>query len=168
MALNITSENYKNNCIGMDNGGLQPSGNYTLDTMRLNNGAPTRKNGNSDEISYDNEGKENPWQDRVVSTDNGVTQTFTTARDGTYFALHGTTVETDIDNGTNIGDVTESGNFHYVGPQTNVTTDNGNYEWTKDGQVVEAETEGATGQNTRTSKINEIYMVGSVNAMSAR
>ena len=164
MALVISSDNYKNNNIGPDNGGLQPKDLSQLNNMRLNNGAPTR-NGENDVINYDNSKKENPWQDRVVSTDNGVTATYTTARDKTYFALHGTQDASDIDNNTEIGNVTQTGNFHYVAPQNKVVTDNNNYSWDDQGT---SETEDDVKTNDRISGINQIYQVGSVNAMSAR
>lgn len=166
MALVIDSENYKNNNIGPDNGGLQPLDTSQVANMRLNNGAPTRNGINNDVINYDNNGKENPWQDRVVSTGNNTAATYTTARDATYFALHGTTDTTDFDNNTAVGNVTEEGKFHYVGPQTAVKTDDDNYIWDET-EVSEGETPTPVG-NERTSEINKIYMVGSVNAMSAR
>ena len=163
MALVISSENYKNNNIGPDNGGLQPKDASQLKNMRLNNGAPSR-NGENDVINYDNGGEKNPWQDRVVSTENETTTTYTTARDATYFALHGTSNENDIDNNTEIGSVTKTGNFHYVAPQNKVVTDDNNYIWDEKGTE---ETEDDV-KVDRISQINQIYQVGSVNAMSAR
>ena len=67
MALNITSENFKDNEIGKGDGGIQPSATKTTAGMRLNNGAPARVGAN-DNISYDNAGKENPFLDRVISS----------------------------------------------------------------------------------------------------
>lgn len=165
MALIIKSENFKNNNIGQDNGGLQPGDVSVLAKMRLNNGAPTRNGNNNDEISYDNEGKQNLFQDRVVSSDNGVTTTYATARDTSYFALHSTKDTSDIDNETELGNVTQEGNFHYVAPQNHVTTDKANYSWSSEGTT---EDENEEPKNNRTAAINQIYMVGSVNAMSAR
>ena len=67
MALKITSDNFEDNEIGKGDGGIQPSATETTVGMRLNNGAPSR-NKNDDEISYDNAGKENPFLDRVISS----------------------------------------------------------------------------------------------------
>lgn len=167
MALVISSENYKNNNIGPDDGGLQPRDASQLKNMRLNNGAPTRNSSNNDVINYDNKGEENLFQDRVVSTDNGVNTTYTTARDATYFALHGTKDSSDIDNNTEIGNVTEVGKFHYVAPQNKVVTDSSKVVWDDKG-TEEDESDDTFNNEGRLSEINKIYMVGSVNAMSAR
>lgn len=145
MALRISSENFTNNEIGAGNGGIQPSDTSSLKGMRLNNGAPTRNGTNDDVINYDNAGKSNPFQDRVVSSKQGDEVSYTTARDTKFFELIDRE-GSDQDNGTQLGNVTMNGEYHYVAPKTGITVDNEN----------------------RRSKINEIYMVGSVNAMSAR
>ena len=148
MALKITSENFKDNEIGAGNGGIQPSATSDIDGMRLNNGAPARK-GNDDEISYDNAGKENPFLDRVISSKQDATTTYVNARNTSAFELIDRSGYIN-DNGTPLGSVTSSGSFHYVKPGDTSTT-------------------GTTATATsRKSKIEEIYMVGSVNAMSAR
>lgn len=174
MALKINNGTFTNNQIGMDNGGLQPTndGNYGLGKMRLNNGAPTRNGSNDDVIDYNNNNSseasddKNFYQDRVISTTNDETTTYVTARDANYFALHNTPITTDLDNNTDIGNVTETGKFHYVGPQTKVSTDSANYVWDDKGTT--EDTSDDTNANSRISEINKIYMVGSVNAMSAR
>lgn len=146
MALVISSENFKDNEIGAGNGGIQPSEVNSLNGMRLNNGAPTRNGTNDDVINYDNNGKENPFQDRVVSSKQGENTSYTFARNGRAFELIDREAYED-DNGTQLGNVTLSGEFHYVAPKTNITTDNA---------------------GKRKAEIEKIYMVGSVNAMSAR
>ena len=146
MALVISSENFKDNEIGAGNGGIQPSEVNSLNGMRLNNGAPTRNGTNDDVINYDNNGKENPFQDRVVSSKQGENTSYTFARNGRAFELIDREAYED-DNGTQLGNVTLSGEFHYVAPKTNITTDNA---------------------DKRKAEIEKIYMVGSVNAMSAR
>ena len=148
MALNITSENFKDNEIGAGNGGIQPSDTSGIDGMRLNNGAPSR-NGNDDEISYDNAGKENPFLDRVISSKQDATTTYVSARNTSAFELIDRSDYTN-DNGTPLGSVTSSGSFHYVKPGDTSTT------------------ETTTTATSRKSEIEKIYMVGSVNAMSAR
>lgn len=148
MALEITSDNFKDNEIGKGDGGIQPSATKTTAGMRLNNGAPSR-NGNDDEISYDNAGKENPFLDRVISSNQNETTTYVNARNTSAFELIDRSDYTN-DNGTPLGSVTSSGSFHYVKPGDASTTET---------------TATAT---SRKSKIEEIYMVGSVNAMSAR
>ena len=148
MALEITSENFKDNEIGKGDGGIQPSATKTAAGMRLNNGAPSR-NGNDDEISYDNAGKENPFLDRVISSNQNNTTTYVNARNTSAFELIDRSDYTN-DNGTPLGSVTSSGSFHYVKPGDTSTTE------TK-----------ATA-TSRKSEIEKIYMVGSVNAMSAR
>lgn len=148
MALNITSENFKDNEIGVGNGGIQPSDTSGIEGMRLNNGAPSR-NGNDDEISYDNAGKENPFLDRVISSTQNNTTTYVNARNTSAFELIDRSDYTN-DNGTPLGSVTSSGSFHYVKPGDTSTTET---------------TATAT---SRKSEIEKIYMVGSVNAMSAR
>lgn len=153
MALKITSDNFKDNEIGKGDGGIQPSATITTEGMRLNNGAPARK-GTDDEISYDNAGKKNPFLDRVISSNQNDTTTYVNARNTNAFELidrkniDGTDYTND--NGTPLGSVTSSGSFHYVKPGDTSTTET---------------TETAA---SRKSKIEEIYMVGSVNAMSAR
>lgn len=173
MALIISSENIKDNVIGQGNGGLQPATSYKNGdgSMRLNNGAPVRNGENSDVINYENNSSsveydsKNMYQDRVIaSVQNEKTNTIS-ARDETYFALHGTTSETDIDNGTELGNVTPTNSFHYVGPQSLVTTDDSTYSW-KDGKVSVVDDDDTAA--SRTEKINQIYMVGSVNVLSAR
>ena len=153
MALEITSKNFKDNEIGKGDGGIQPSATKTTAGMRLNNGAPSRS-GNDDEISYDNAGKENPFLDRVISSNQNNTTTYVNARNTSAFELIDRKNEdgTDYtnDNGTQLGNVTLSGSFHYVKPGDTSTT------------------ETTSTANSRKSKIEEIYMVGSVNAMSAR
>ena len=153
MALNITSKNFKDNEIGAGNGGIQPSDTSDIDGMRLNNGAPARV-GSNDNISYDNAGKENSFLDRVISSKQDATTTYVSARNTSAFELIDRKNEngTDYtnDNGTPLGSVTSSGSFHYVKPGDTSTTET---------------TATAT---SRKSKIEEIYMVGSVNAMSAR
>ena len=146
MALKISSENFKNNEIGAGNGGIQPSETSNLKGMRLNNGAPTRNGTNDDIINYDNGGKENPFQDRVIASKQGDTTSYTTARNTKFFELIDRE-GSDDDNGTQLGNVTMSGGFHYVAPQANITTDDA---------------------DKRKTEIEQIYMVGSVNAMSAR
>ena len=150
MALKITSDNFKDNEIGKGDGGIQPSATKTTEGMRLNNGAPARK-GNDDEISYDNIGKENPFLDRVISSNQNNTTTYVNARNTSAFELIDRKNEDGSDytndNGTPLGSVTLSGEFHYVAPKTNITTDNA---------------------DKRKAEIEKIYMVGSVNAMSAR
>lgn len=148
MALEITSKNFKDNEIGKGDGGIQPSATKTTAGMRLNNGAPSR-NGNDDEISYDNAGKENPFLDRVISSNQNDTTTYVNARNTSAFELIDRSYYTN-DNGTPLGSVTSSGSFHYVKPGDTSTTE------TK-----------ATA-TSRKSEIEKIYMVGSVNAMSAR
>lgn len=148
MALEITSENFKDNEIGKGDGGIQPSATKTTAGMRLNNGAPSR-NGNDDEISYDNAGKENPFLDRVISSNQNNTTTYVNARNTSAFELIDRSDYTN-DNGTPLGSVTSSGRFHYVKPGDTSTTET---------------TATAT---SRKSEIEKIYMVGSVNAMSAR
>ena len=148
MALEITSENFKDNEIGKGDGGIQPSATKTTAGMRLNNGAPSR-NGNDDEISYDNAGKENPFLDRVISSTQNNTTTYVNARNTSAFELIDRSDYTN-DNGTPLGSVTSSGSFHYVKPGDTSTTET---------------TATAT---SRKSEIEKIYMVGSVNAMSAR
>lgn len=148
MALEITSENFKDNEIGKGDGGIQPSATKTTAGMRLNNGAPSR-NGNDDEISYDNAGKENPFLDRVISSNQNNTTTYVKARNTSAFELIDRSDYTN-DNGTPLGSVTSSGSFHYVKPGDTSTTET---------------TATAT---SRKSEIEKIYMVGSVNAMSAR
>ena len=147
MALEITSENFKDNEIGKGDGGIQPSATKTTAGMRLNNGAPSR-NGNDDEISYDNAGKENPFLDRVISSTQNNT-TYVNARNTSAFELIDRSDYTN-DNGTPLGSVTSSGSFHYVKPGDTSTT------------------ETTATANSRKSEIEKIYMVGSVNAMSAR
>ncbi len=146
MALKISSENFKNNEIGAGNGGIQPSETSNLKGMRLNNGAPTRNGTNDDIINYDNSGKENPFQDRVIASKQGNETSYTTARNTKFFELIDRE-GSDDDNGTQLGNVTLSGSFHYVAPQANITTDDA---------------------DKRKTEIEQIYMVGSVNAMSAR
>lgn len=148
MALEITSENFKDNEIGKGDGGIQPSATKTTAGMRLNNGAPSR-NGDDDEISYDNAGKENPFLDRVISSTQNNTTTYVNARNTSAFELIDRSDYTN-DNGTPLGSVTSSGSFHYVKPGDTSTTET---------------TATAT---SRKSEIEKIYMVGSVNAMSAR
>lgn len=148
MALEITSENFKDNEIGKGDGGIQPSATKTTAGMRLNNGAPSR-NGNDDEISYDNAGKENPFLDRVISSNQNNTTTYVNARNTSAFELIDRSDYTN-DNGTPLGSVTSSGSFHYVKPGDTSTT------------------ETTTTATSRKSEIEKIYMVGSVNAMSAR
>ena len=148
MALKITSDNFKDNEIGKGDGGIQPSATKTTAGMRLNNGAPSR-NGNDDEISYDNAGKENPFLDRVISSNQNNTTTYVNARNTSAFELIDRSDYTN-DNGTPLGSVTSSGSFHYVKPGDTSTT----------------ETTATT--TSRKSEIEKIYMVGSVNAMSAR
>lgn len=148
MALEITSGNFKDNEIGKGDGGIQPSATKTTAGMRLNNGAPSR-NGNDDEISYDNAGKENPFLDRVISSKQNATTTYVSARNTSAFELIDRSDYTN-DNGTPLGSVTSSGSFHYVKPGDTSTTET---------------TATAT---SRKSEIEKIYMVGSVNAMSAR
>lgn len=148
MALEITSENFKDNEIGKGDGGIQPSATKTTAGMRLNNGAPSR-NGDDDEISYDNAGKENPFLDRVISSNQNNTTTYVNARNTSAFELIDRSDYTN-DNGTPLGSVTSSGSFHYVKPGDTSTT----------------ETTAIT--TSRKSEIEKIYMVGSVNAMSAR
>lgn len=148
MALEITSKNFKDNEIGKGDGGIQPSATKTTAGMRLNNGAPSR-NGNDDEISYDNAGKENPFLDRVISSKQNATTTYVSARNTSAFELIDRSDYTN-DNGTPLGSVTSSGSFHYVKPGDTSTTET---------------TATAT---SRKSEIEKIYMVGSVNAMSAR
>ena len=148
MALEITSENFKDNEIGKGDGGIQPSATKTTAGMRLNNGAPSR-NGNDDEISYDNAGKENPFLDRVISSNQNNTTTYVNARNTSAFELIDRSNYTN-DNGTPLGSVTSSGSFHYVKPGDTSTT------------------ETKTTATSRKSEIEKIYMVGSVNAMSAR
>ena len=148
MALEITSENFKDNEIGKGDGGIQPSATKTTAGMRLNNGAPSR-NGNDDEISYDNAGKENPFLDRVISSTQNNTTTYVNARNTSAFELIDRSDYTN-DNGTPLGSVTSSGSFHYVKPgDTSIT-------------------ETTATATSRKSEIEKIYMVGSVNAMSAR
>ena len=148
MALKITSDNFKNNEIGKGDGGIQPSATKTTEGMRLNNGAPTR-NGNEDKISYDNAENENPFLDRVISSKQDDTTTYVNARNTSAFELIDRSNYTN-DNGTPLGSVTSSGSFHYVKPGDTSTTET---------------TSTAT---SRKSEIEKIYMVGSVNAMSAR
>lgn len=148
MALEITSENFKDNEIGKGDGGIQPSATKTTAGMRLNNGAPSR-NGNDDEISYDNAGKENPFLDRVISSNQNNTTTYVNARNTSAFELIDRSDYTN-DNGTPLGSVTSSGSFHYV----------------KSGDTSTTETTATA--TSRKSEIEKIYMVGSVNAMSAR
>lgn len=148
MALKITSDNFKDNEIGKGDGGIQPSATKTTAGMRLNNGAPSRK-GNDDEISYDNAGKENPFLDRVISSNQNETTTYVKARNTSAFELIDRNNYTN-DNGTPLGSVTSSGSFHYVKPGDTSTT------------------ETTTTVSSRKSEIEKIYMVGSVNAMSAR
>lgn len=148
MALEITSENFKDNEIGKGDGGIQPSATKTTAGMRLNNGAPSR-NGNDDEISYDNAGKENPFLDRVISSTQNNTTTYVNARNTSAFELIDRSDYTN-DNGTPLGSVTSSGSFHYVKP----------------GDISTTETTATA--TSRKSEIEKIYMVGSVNAMSAR
>lgn len=148
MALKITSDNFKDNEIGKGDGGIQPSATKTTEGMRLNNGAPSR-NENDDEISYDNAGKENPFLDRVISSNQNNTTTYVNARNTSAFELIDRSNYTN-DNGTPLGSVTSSGSFHYVKPGDTSTTET---------------TATAT---SRKSEIEKIYMVGSVNAMSAR
>lgn len=148
MALNITSENFKNNEIGAGDGGIQPSDTSGIDGMRLNNGAPARVGAN-DNISYDNAGKENPFLDRVISSKQNDTTTYVSARNTSAFELIDRSNYTN-DNGTPLGSVTSNGSFHYVKPGDTSTTET---------------TATAT---SRKSEIEKIYMVGSVNAMSAR
>lgn len=148
MALEITSDNFKDNEIGKGDGGIQPSATKTTAGMRLNNGAPSR-NGNDDEISYDNAGKENPFLDRVISSTQNNTTTYVNARNASAFELIDRSDYTN-DNGTPLGSVTSSGSFHYVKPgDTSIT-------------------ETTATVTSRKSEIEKIYMVGSVNAMSAR
>lgn len=148
MALEITSDNFKDNEIGKGDGGIQPSATKTTAGMRLNNGAPSR-NGNDDEISYDNAGKENPFLDRVISSTQNNTTTYVNARNTSAFELIDRSDYTN-DNGTPLGSVTSSGSFHYVKPgDTSIT-------------------ETTATVTSRKSEIEKIYMVGSVNAMSAR
>lgn len=148
MALEITSKNFKDNEIGKGDGGIQPSATKTTAGMRLNNGAPSR-NGNDDEISYDNAGKENPFLDRVISSNQNNTTTYVNARNTSAFELIDRSDYTN-DNGTPLGSVTSSGSFHYVKPGDTSATET-------------TET-----SKKRESEIGKIYMVGSVNAMSAR
>lgn len=148
MALKITSDNFKDNEIGKGDGGIQPSATKTTAGMRLNNGAPSRSE-NDDEISYDNAGKENPFLDRVISSNQNNTTTYVNARNTSAFELIDRSDYTN-DNGTPLGSVTSSGSFHYVKPGDTSTT----------------ETTATT--TSRKSEIEKIYMVGSVNAMSAR
>lgn len=148
MALNITSENFKDNEIGVGNGGIQPSDTSGIEGMRLNNGAPARV-GSNDNISYDNAGKENPFLDRVISSKQDATTTYVSARNTSAFELIDRSDYTN-DNGTPLGSVTSSGSFHYVKPGDTSTT------------------ETTTTATSRKSEIEKIYMVGSVNAMSAR
>lgn len=148
MALKITSDNFKDNEIGKGDGGIQPSATKTTAGMRLNNGAPSR-NKNDDEISYDNAGKENPFLDRVISSNQNNTTTYVNARNTSAFELIDRSDYTN-DNGTPLGSVTSSGSFHYVKPGDTSTT------------------ETTVTANSRKSEIEKIYMVGSVNAMSAR
>lgn len=148
MALKITSDNFKDNEIGKGDGGIQPSATKTTEGMRLNNGAPAR-NENDDEISYDNAGKENPFLDRVISSKQNDTTTYVNARNTSAFELIDRSDYTN-DNGTPLGSVTSSGSFHYIKPGDTSTTET---------------TATATSRN---SEIEKIYMVGSVNAMSAR
>lgn len=148
MALNITSENFKDNEIGVGNGGIQPSDTSGIEGMRLNNGAPARV-GSNDNISYDNAGKENPFLDRVISSKQDDTTTYVNARNTSAFELIDRSDYTN-DNGTPLGSVTSSGSFHYVKPGDTSTT------------------ETTATANSRKSEIEKIYMVGSVNAMSAR
>ena len=154
MALVISSKNFKDNEIGAGNGGIQPSDTSKVDGMRLNNGAPTRNGTNNDVISYDNSGKENLFQDRVISSKQKATTTYVSARNTSAFELIDRKNEdgTDYtnDNGTQLGNVTLSGSFHYVKPGDTSTT------------------ETTSTANSRKSEIEKIYMVGSVNAMSAR
>ena len=148
MALEITSENFKDNKIGKGDGGIQPSATKITAGMRLNNGAPSR-NGNDDEISYDNAGKKNPFLDRVISSNQNDTTTYVNARNTSAFELIDRSDYTN-DNGTPLGSVTSSGSFHYVKPgDTSIT-------------------ETTATATSRKSEIEKIYMVGSVNAMSAR
>ena len=148
MALKITSDNFKDNEIGKGDGGIQPSATKTTEGMRLNNGAPSR-NGNDDEISYDNAEKENPFLDRVISSNQNDTTTYVNARNTSAFELIDRSNYTN-DNGTPLGSVTSSGSFHYVKPgDTSIT-------------------ETTATATSRKSEIEKIYMVGSVNAMSAR
>lgn len=148
MALKITSDNFKDNKIGKGDGGIQPSATKTTEGMRLNNGAPARK-GDDDEISYDNAGKENPFLDRVISSKQDITTTYVNARNTSAFELIDRSNYTN-DNGTPLGSVTSSGSFHYVKPGDTSTT------------------ETTENSKKRESEIGKIYMVGSVNAMSAR
>lgn len=148
MALKITSENFKDNEIGKGDGGIQPSATKSTAGMRLNNGAPSR-NGNDDEISYDNAGKKNPFLDRVISSKQDTTTTYVDARNTSAFELIDRSNYIN-DNGTPLGSVTSSGSFHYVNPgDTSIT-------------------ETTATATSRKSEIEKIYMVGSVNAMSAR
>lgn len=148
MALKITSENFKDNEIGKGDGGIQPSATKSTAGMRLNNGAPSR-NGNDDEISYDNAGKKNPFLDRVISSKQDTTTTYVDARNTSAFELIDRSNYIN-DNGTPLGSVTSSGSFHYVKPgDTSIT-------------------ETTATATSRKSEIEKIYMVGSVNAMSAR
>lgn len=183
MALKIEGE-YKNNEIGMGNGGIQP-GSYTNDqkSMRLNNGAPSRNGTNDDVINYTNNNSTMEYDDnthasidRVVASSSGegdqVTLTYVDARGKdsfSCFGLHSSASGTAIDNGTTLGDVTASGSFHYVGPQNSVSTDEATYEWDKNGVLTEVtESNKFKVESDRVSAINKIYMAGAVNAMSAR
>lgn len=147
MALKISSENFKNNEIGAGNGGIQPSETSNLKGMRLNNGAPTRNGTNDDIINYDNSGKENLFQDTVITSKQGEDTSTYSARDTKFFELIDREDIEDQDNGTSLGNVTMTGSFHYVAPKSAITKDDA---------------------DKRKTEIEQIYMVGSVNAMSAR
>lgn len=159
MAVTITNSGFQNNEIGKGDGGIQPSDTKTAAGMRLNNGAPA-KDGDNYNINYNNTGKVNAFLDRVISTNQSNTTTYVEARNTSIFELIDR-ASYDNDNGTPLGSVTSSGSFHYIAPQASMITDSSNIEeQTIEGKKVDV--------NKRKAEIEEIYMVGAVNAMSAR
>lgn len=169
---------YTDNGVGGNGTFLQPVGLNAANGMRYNNGAPAANNDGVQKPDYDipesayNEGRFYP-QDRVIASEQNNKTTYVTARNENYFQLSGGDNDgnTFNDNGTALGNVTATGKFQYVGPQTKAT-----YETNDSGNntTVVMDSNGTYADSSddaevsRKTQIARIFQVGTHNILSAR